>query len=390
MHTTTTDSFPNAPASSAGHSLWLRRLLAILVLGGLYLASRWNYLLFHSLVEIFSIAVAGALFSVAWTSRRYGHNPYLLFIGIAYLFVGGIDLLHTLSYKGMTIFRDYDYYAVQLWIGARYLESISLLFAFLFGFRDRLFRPERVLTGYAIATGLLIASIFVWRTFPECFIDGVGLTSFKKNSEYVICAILLLDIGLLFQYRTRFGDYIFRLLLWSLACTIASELAFTYFVDHYGFFNLVGHYFKLFSFWLIYRATVETSIEQPYQMIFHDLNQANHRLQDEVARHLKTTEELQTCLNEVKTLSGLLPICACCKKIRDDRGYWNRLETYLAKHSEVEFSHGFCPECYQKELDKIDTYIKKKQVTDGEYAADAPASLVYQFTAVPQLAPERS
>jgi AmiR/NasT family two-component response regulator len=59
--------------------------------------------------------------------------------------------------------------------------------------------------------------------------------------------------------------------------------------------------------------------------------------------------ELQDTLDKVKTLSGLLPICSSCKKIRDDKGYWNQLEVYIRDHSEVEFSHGLCPEC-AKEL----------------------------------------
>jgi PAS domain S-box-containing protein len=51
---------------------------------------------------------------------------------------------------------------------------------------------------------------------------------------------------------------------------------------------------------------------------------------------------------EVQTLSGLLPICASCKKIRDDRGYWNQIESYISRHSRAEFSHGLCPECLQR------------------------------------------
>lgn len=383
MHDTTTACIQTPLACPASIPTWVSRLVATVALAGLYLVSRWNYLLFHSLVEIFSIAVAWSLFAIAWTSRCYGRNPYLLFIGITYLFVGGIDLMHTLSFKGMTIFRDYDYYGNQLWIGARYLQSISLLLAFLFGFRDRLFRPCSILAGYGLATALLLASIFVWKNFPECFIDGVGLTPFKKNSEDVICAIILLNIGLLFRYRKRFDDIVFRLLLWSLLCTIVSEVAFTFYVDNYGFSNLVGHYFKLFSFWLIYQAIVKTSIEQPYKMIFHDLDRANHRLRDEVTHHRQTAEELRTALGEVKNLSGLLPICACCKKIRNDLGYWTRMETYITQHSEVQFSHGYCPECYQKELDRLDTLFTDKRVTNDEYAGGAPAPLAYQATVAP-------
>jgi|WetSurSiteA1Bulk_404760.scaffolds.fasta_scaffold08304_2 PAS domain S-box-containing protein len=58
--------------------------------------------------------------------------------------------------------------------------------------------------------------------------------------------------------------------------------------------------------------------------------------------------ELRTSLEKVKTLSGLLPICASCKKIRDDKGYWNQIESYIRDHSEAEFSHGICPECMKK------------------------------------------
>jgi len=55
--------------------------------------------------------------------------------------------------------------------------------------------------------------------------------------------------------------------------------------------------------------------------------------------------EFQEALAKIKTLNGLLPICASCKKIRDDKGYWTRIETYIGDHSEAEFSHGICPKC---------------------------------------------
>jgi len=62
----------------------------------------------------------------------------------------------------------------------------------------------------------------------------------------------------------------------------------------------------------------------------------------------KLVRELQDALAKVRTLSGLLPICASCKKIRDDQGYWTQLEAYIRDHSEAEFSHSICPECRKK------------------------------------------
>jgi hypothetical protein len=58
--------------------------------------------------------------------------------------------------------------------------------------------------------------------------------------------------------------------------------------------------------------------------------------------------ELQQALNEVKALSGLLPMCSSCKKIRDDKGYWNQVESYIGTHLQAEISHGLCPECAEK------------------------------------------
>jgi hypothetical protein len=59
-------------------------------------------------------------------------------------------------------------------------------------------------------------------------------------------------------------------------------------------------------------------------------------------------EELRQALDQIKTLRGIIPICMCCKKIRDDQGYWNQLELFVSKHTEAEFSHGICPECLDK------------------------------------------
>jgi PAS domain S-box-containing protein len=71
------------------------------------------------------------------------------------------------------------------------------------------------------------------------------------------------------------------------------------------------------------------------------------RKRAEVERE-KLINDLQAAFADIKTLSGLIPICSSCKKIRDDKGYWNILEAYLVKHSEAKFTHGICPECAKK------------------------------------------
>jgi hypothetical protein len=63
--------------------------------------------------------------------------------------------------------------------------------------------------------------------------------------------------------------------------------------------------------------------------------------------------ELQEALARVKTLSGMLPICASCKKIRDDKGYWSQIESYISTHSDAEFTHGMCPDCEKKAYEEL-------------------------------------
>ena len=66
--------------------------------------------------------------------------------------------------------------------------------------------------------------------------------------------------------------------------------------------------------------------------------------------------ELKNALGEIKTLRGIVPICSHCKKIRDDKGYWNQIEEYISRHSEAVFSHGICQECAEKYYPEIDIY----------------------------------
>jgi hypothetical protein len=87
----------------------------------------------------------------------------------------------------------------------------------------------------------------------------------------------------------------------------------------------------------------------------HAQKEIERREQAEKERD-KVIQELQKTISEVKILRGFLPICSVCKKIRDDQGYWNQIESYIRDHSEAEFSHGICPECAQKHYPDFDLY----------------------------------
>jgi len=93
------------------------------------------------------------------------------------------------------------------------------------------------------------------------------------------------------------------------------------------------------------------------------IKRAEDRLFQTQREQAMIIEELRKAVDEIKTLRGLIPICAWCKRIRDDEGYWDQLEVYLSKHSEAVFSHGLCPECSNAEREKIKAQSVKLKAT---------------------------
>lgn len=254
-------------------------IIGVGILVALYLTSFYSFLLFHIIVEFFSVLVAGGIFVIAWNSRRFAANGYLLVIGVAHLCVGGIDLLHTLAYKGMGIFPGFDAnLPTQLWITARYLQSISFLLApFCIG---RRVNPRLLLAAYLAVTTLALASIFVWQNFPVCFVEGAGLTPFKKSSEYIISALFAAGLVLLRVKRGAFDRRVSNYLSGALVLMVCGELAFTFYIEVYGLSNLVGHLFKAAAVLLIYRGVVETALTRPYDILFRELSEREEALRE--------------------------------------------------------------------------------------------------------------
>jgi len=285
------------------------KVFGAILLACLTLTSTYHYLLFHSLAEIFTIIIAGCMFVLVWNTRQHMDDDYLLFLGIAYFFAGMLDLVHTLGYEGMGIFPQYGPdLAPQLWIASRYLQGLSLLAAPLV--IGRRINTNWVIAGYMLIVGLALATILYWRIFPVCFIPGAGLTPFKVFSEYIISAILIGAMLFTLRRRQSFHPDILRLLLWSITLTIGVELSFTFYVKMYGLSNLIGHLLRIISFYLLYKAIVETGLKRPYDLMFHDLTKSEaalteanitleQRVKERTIELTRSEEQLQLLLNSV-------------------------------------------------------------------------------------------
>jgi hypothetical protein len=90
------------------------------------------------------------------------------------------------------------------------------------------------------------------------------------------------------------------------------------------------------------------------------------RNKETAARREEALRERAEALEDLKVLSGLLPICAWCKKVRNDQGYWTQIEAYISKHSEASFSHGICPECVEKFYPKVSRKKERGPEPSGE------------------------
>ena len=256
-----------------------RIVLFIIVLIGIYATSFHSYLLFHTLTELFSIIVAGSIFVIAWNGRRIIANTYLLIIGIAFFFIGLIDLMHTLTYSGIGILTDNGgNSATQLWIAARYMESLTFLAAALL--LNRKIHADRIFIIYTIITTVLLLSIFYWGIFPDCFVTGSGLTPFKKQSEFFVSLFFFLSLLLMIRYRERFETDIAYLLIAAILVTMISELFFTLYQHVDTALNLIGHLLKLIAFYLLYRAIVETAFLKPVTLLFNEIRLREKELQE--------------------------------------------------------------------------------------------------------------
>lgn len=241
----------------------------------LYLTSFINYNVFHSLSELFSIIVAFGIFIVAWNARNFFDNHFLLFLSISYLFISFVDLAHTLSYKNVNLFTSIDStsnLATQLWVAARYLQALSLLYAPVFLSKKIKNVGLVFLYFFLIIVGIFI-SIFYLKIFPNAYIEGVGLTTFKVWSEYIISLILAAAIFLLYKKRKILDSNVFILIVFSILFAIASELSFTAYFSVFDFSNIMGHFFKIISFLLLYKIIMETGLKNPLSYIFRNMEQ---------------------------------------------------------------------------------------------------------------------
>ncbi|MGQ9558479.1 MAG: sensor domain-containing diguanylate cyclase [Desulfurispora sp.] len=294
------------------HNLPLRPAPVLLIgIALAWLLARANYVLFHTLVELFCVIIAGMLALTGALSYFQTRNRTLLLLSCGYLCIGLTDLWHTLAYQGLQVIGQGANTATQLWVLGRLLE-VTLLLTVTRPISNRAF-PVILLTG-ATFTTLGWATILYWPVFPPCFIPGSGLTAFKIAAEYLVMVCAIAAFFLL-QRAPQLPPPFLLYLRGALLFTVLSEFFFTLYWQVADLYNFAGHIGKLISYALLAWGIIIQSLYRPLDTLYSQLCQQQQLLREasekDALTGLLNRQALQERLTQLwrRHTAERLPIC---------------------------------------------------------------------------------
>ncbi|MDK9725390.1 MAG: PAS domain S-box protein [Sterolibacteriaceae bacterium MAG5] len=253
---------------------WALALTVLLVLSQAlptmrFFASPAAYIPFHTVLELFSIAVSAMVFALAWNLRGQGEDSHRMMLGTGFLAVCLIDVAHTLSYAGMPdmVTPSGPEKAINFWLAGRYVAALVLLAVAVTPARR--WSPVRC---YGAMTGAAALTALVWwvglyraEWLPRTFLPGQGLTTFKIGAEYFL-ALLYGMAAVLLLLKGRSSRKANLKWLAAAAWTQGlAEMFFMLYADVTDVFNLLGHVYKAIAYLMVYRALFVAGVLAPYR-----------------------------------------------------------------------------------------------------------------------------
>lgn len=241
------------------------RLMGIILI--LLYFSTINFTLFHHSVEIMGICIGVMIVVIFYNSQQCNlHNDQFGILGVGYVFIILFNFLHMIAKKDMPFFNiDSDNLFLQFYLVAKYMNIITL---FLFV----MYYPKRpnmrvVAAIYSFVSILLVLSIEYWWSFPTAFIEGFGLTTFKKISEFISIIIIILTVMLLQEKKNQFLLSTFIYLRYCLVFMLITGISFSVFTKTGETITVFGHLFQTISSYCIYKAIVEVNMRMPLKKL---------------------------------------------------------------------------------------------------------------------------
>ncbi|MGZ4960097.1 MAG: MASE3 domain-containing protein [Methylomonas sp.] len=363
-----------------------------------------SYLVFHNVAEFFSVMVSLSIFGVGWFAYDQSRDHHALILSTAFLAIGLLDFMHTLSYSGMpdcftpnTVDK-----ASRFWVLVRLFSALAFLgSAFVHPRTQSRWLSKAPLLALAlIIFGLVFAIVIFFPEYmPAAFVPCVGQTAFKKNSEYLIIVLLLLAISAYWRRMSKTGD---RLLLYYLAAfiiSIFSELVFAFYKSAFDSYNGLGHLYKIVAFYLIYKGIFISSIEYPYV----GLSEANAHLHKEIAERKRAEEALKHLNRELRAISTCnmtlmriedeqVLLDEICRIICDEAGYrmaWVGYVEHDAAKTVRPVAWGGSEEGYLSQANITWADTERGRGPTGTAARIGKSVCIQDFTTDPQAAPWR-
>ncbi|TGJ98943.1 histidine kinase [Leptospira langatensis] len=269
----------------------------------LYFESRIPpYLLFHNIAESFSIFVSMSIFGVGWFTYPQSKDRHTLFLGTVFLGIALMDMMHMLAYAGMPDFvtSNSPNKSTQYWIIVRIYAALCFCISAFLPNENNSGRLRWVFLIFPLLVSLVsfIVITFYPSLVPITFSATEGLTPFKRNSEFLAMGLLIFAM-IAYWFRIRkYGWDPNKYYLYAFVFCILSELVFAVYTTVFDIYNILGHIYKIVSFYLIYKGVFISSINKPYKQLLD----TNNLLKEEIIEHGRVRHDLAESLSEKEAL----------------------------------------------------------------------------------------
>ncbi|MGZ3789192.1 MAG: sensor histidine kinase [Bacteriovorax sp.] len=311
-----------------------------------------DYPPFHTLLETCSIVVSMMVFGVCWSIHDEDRPDNFLILGCAFFGVGMIDFLHTISIEGMPHFviPSGVEKGIYFWMAARFLLALGLLVVAIIPWRPLHLAMTRWIFLGAV---LMIVAIIAWvglfhlHWIPDTFIEGKGLTAFKKKSEYFIIALYAASAFFFLAQMNRPRPYDVVGLFAASSAMAVSEIFFTIYADPADIFLILGHIYKVIAYAFVYKSIFLYSVKAPYKR----LNETNRRLEQEIYDRKIIEERLADNERLLSSILHTLPVAVFGKDIKKDFQIkiWNKSAEDLFGLKAEEFVGKYDYDLFPKE-----------------------------------------
>lgn len=276
-------------------NIMIRNSMALLAIAALVLLKYSNFHIYHFAVEIFAAVISFCIFIVALNTYPISQNDFFMTLGIGYVCVGVLDLLHTFSYSDLNVFANSSSdLPIQFWMVARVAELATVLYSTSFIDKKNSKSNYSLTAAVGIAYMVLaMSAIMKYDILPVFKVEGQGLTAAKKAIEYAVAAGFLISLAVIYGKRKMMDSIMFVYIGISILLKVPQGICFTMYLDKTDTIFFIGHLIKIASYYFMYKAIVEIGLQRPLEMLITDLDNADSSIKEK-ERQRKLLEEAIT------------------------------------------------------------------------------------------------